>query len=60
MTEGTDRWEEFMKAIRSYYSEDPDERAQVDGTDVAHANDHERRATFMQRELKARTHIVRD
>ena len=55
MTEGTDRWEEFMKAMRSYYSEDPDERAQVDGTDVAHTSDDERRATFLQRELKART-----
>ena len=55
MIEGTDRWEEFMEATRSYYSEDPDERAQVDGTDAADASDRERRATFLERELKART-----
>ena len=55
MTEGTDRWEEFMKATRSYYSEDPAERAEVDGSDMADKGDDERRSAFLQRELAART-----
>ena len=55
MTEGTERWSEFMGAVREYYAANPEDRARVDGSDMGDKTCDRKRATFLEREGEART-----